>query len=275
MPDEFSRSRVRRSLLALGASAAAVIVLLALLPGLGSLRAAFAGAEPGWLVLGAVLEVLSCASYVLVFRFVFCDRMRWRTSAEIGLSECAANSLLSVGGAGGLALGAWILRRGGVPGGEIARRTVAFFLLTSLANVGFLALAGVALASGVLSGPAQRPARDRPGAGRRSARSSWHWPPGPQHTRSQRARGGRRWRRPCGRWRTASTRPWRCCARASRRSRSDRPATCSSTSPCSPCAFRPSATRCRPSPSCSSPTSSASSAAWSRFREGSAGSTSA
>ena len=79
--------------------------------------------------------------------------MRWRTSAEIGLSECAANSLLSVGGAGGLALGAWILRRGGVPGGEIARRTVAFFLLTSLANVGFLALAGFALATGVLTGP--------------------------------------------------------------------------------------------------------------------------
>ena len=153
MPDEFSRSRVRRSLLALGGSAAAVVVLLALLPGLSSLRAAFAGAEPGWLVLGAVLEALSCASYVIVFRFVFCARMRWRTSAEIGLSECAANSLLSVGGAGGLALGAWIMRRGGVPGGEIARRTVAFFLLTSLANFGFLALAGVAVATGLLSGP--------------------------------------------------------------------------------------------------------------------------
>ena len=79
--------------------------------------------------------------------------MRWRTSAEIGLSEQAANSLLSVGGAGGLALGAWILRRGGVPGGEIARRTVAFFLLTSLANVGFLALGGIALLSGAVSGP--------------------------------------------------------------------------------------------------------------------------
>jgi uncharacterized membrane protein YbhN (UPF0104 family) len=53
-------------------------------------------------------------------------------------------------------LGAWILRRGGVPGGQIARRTVAFFLLTSLANVGFLALGGLALATGVLSGPSDR-----------------------------------------------------------------------------------------------------------------------
>jgi uncharacterized membrane protein YbhN (UPF0104 family) len=133
-----------------------VIALLALLPGLSSLRDAFAGAEPGWLVLGVVLELLSCASYVLVFRGVFCQRLSWRTSVEIGLSEQAANSLLSVGGAGGLVLGAWILRRGGVPTGHIARRTVAFFLVTSLANVGFLALAGLALALGLVEGPSHR-----------------------------------------------------------------------------------------------------------------------
>ena len=66
------------------------------------------------------------------------------------MSELAANSVLSVGGAGGLALGAWILRRGGLPSGYIARRTVAFFLLTSLANVSFLALGGVGLATGLL-----------------------------------------------------------------------------------------------------------------------------
>lgn len=90
---------------------------------------------------------------MVVFRGVFCKRLSWRTSAEIGLSELAADSLLSVGGAGGLALGAWILRRGGVPAGEIARRTIAFFLLTSLASVGFLVLGGLVLLSGLLSGP--------------------------------------------------------------------------------------------------------------------------
>jgi uncharacterized membrane protein YbhN (UPF0104 family) len=78
--------------------------------------------------------------------------MSWRTSSEIGLSELAANSLLSVGGAGGLALGAWILRRGGMDTGHIARRTVAFFLLTSLVNVTFLIVGGLGLATGLLSG---------------------------------------------------------------------------------------------------------------------------
>ena len=42
--------------------------------------------------------------------------------------------------------------RGGLAADFIAHRTVAFFLLTSLANVGFLALGGVALATGVLHG---------------------------------------------------------------------------------------------------------------------------
>ena len=152
LPEEFSASRLRKSLLILGAVAVAVVAVVVLVPGLASLRDSFRGAEPGWLAVAALLQVLSCASYVLAFRAVFCQRMSWRTSAEIGLSELGANSVLSVGGAGGLALGAWILRRGGVDAGHIARRTVAFFLLTSLVNVGFLALGGVALATGVLPG---------------------------------------------------------------------------------------------------------------------------
>ena len=152
LPDEFSASRLRRSLLLLAAVVVVVVAAIVLLPGLGSLRSRFMGARPEWLALAAVLQLGSCAGYVLVFRGVFCRRMSWRTSTEIGLSELAANSVFSIGGAGGLALGAWILRRGGLAGSFIARRTVAFFLLTSLANVSFLALGGLALATGVLNG---------------------------------------------------------------------------------------------------------------------------
>src|SRR3954451_1382244 len=152
LPDEFSPSRLRRSLVLLAAVVLAVVAVVVLVPGLGSLREKFMGAQPGWLALAVVLQLGSCAAYVLVFRGVFCRRMSWRTSTEIGLSELAANSVFSIGGAGGLALGAWILRRGGLAAAFIARRTVAFFLLTSLANVGFLALGGVALPTGVLTG---------------------------------------------------------------------------------------------------------------------------
>jgi uncharacterized membrane protein YbhN (UPF0104 family) len=152
LPDDFSPSRLRRSLLILGAIVIVVVAAIVLVPGLGSLRERFDGAKPGWLVFAAVLQLGSCFSYVLVFRGVFCRHMSWVTSTEIGLSELAANSVLSVGGAGGLALGAWILRRGGLAKDFIARRTIAFFLITSVTNVGFLVLGGAALASGVLNG---------------------------------------------------------------------------------------------------------------------------
>jgi uncharacterized membrane protein YbhN (UPF0104 family) len=152
LPDEFSASRLRRSLVLVAAVVLVIVAAVVLVPGLGSLRERFMGAQPGWLALAVVLQLGSCASYVLVFRGVFCRRMSWRTSTEIGLSELAANSVFSIGGAGGLALGAWILRRGGLAADFIAHRTVAFFLLTSLANVTFLGLGGVALATGLLSG---------------------------------------------------------------------------------------------------------------------------
>jgi uncharacterized membrane protein YbhN (UPF0104 family) len=152
LPDEFSASRLRRSIAIVVGIVLAIAAAIVLLPGLDSLRDRFTGAQPGWLVVAAVLELASCASYVLVFRGVFCDRMSWRTSAEIGLSELAANSLFNVGGAGGLALGAWIMRRGGLPADFIAKRTVAFFLITSLANIGFLAIGGIGLATGILHG---------------------------------------------------------------------------------------------------------------------------
>ncbi len=152
LPDEFSPSRLRRSLAVLAGIVFVVVAAVALVPGLGSLRERFMGAQPGWLAFAALLQLGSCGAYVLAFRGVFCRRMSWRTSTEIGLSELAANSVFSIGGAGGLALGAWILRRGGLAADFIAHRTVAFFLLTSLANVTFLGLGGVALATGLLGG---------------------------------------------------------------------------------------------------------------------------
>jgi uncharacterized membrane protein YbhN (UPF0104 family) len=152
LPEEFSVSRLKRSVAIVAGIVLVLAAAIVLLPGLDSLRDRFNGAQPGWLAVAAGLEVASCASYVLVFRGVFCDRMSWRTSTEIGLAELAANSLFSVGGAGGLALGAWILRRGGLPRSYIAHRTVAFFLITSCANVAFLAIGGIGLATRILHG---------------------------------------------------------------------------------------------------------------------------
>ena len=61
-------------------------------------------------------------------------------------------SLVPASGAGGLALGAWVLHRGGMDGARIARRSVAFFLIKSGVNFLAVAVIGAALAVG-LFGP--------------------------------------------------------------------------------------------------------------------------
>jgi uncharacterized protein (TIRG00374 family) len=129
-----------------------VALLISTLPGLDEVRDRFANAEPGWLIALFFLEVASCLSYVVAFRGVFCTRLGWRFSYEIGMAEQGTNVLVPAGGVGGLALGAWALRQGGMSTDRIARRSVAFFVLTSAPNFLCAALFGLALATGVLPG---------------------------------------------------------------------------------------------------------------------------
>ncbi|HWX96538.1 MAG TPA: lysylphosphatidylglycerol synthase domain-containing protein [Solirubrobacteraceae bacterium] len=152
-PPNLDRRHIRRRLLALGAVIVVVVAVITLVPGLASLRDRFSHAQPGWLVLGCVLKVLSGLSYVAVFRSVFCRRLSWRLSTEIGLSELGANAVVPTGGVGGLALGAWALRRAGMGTDRIARRSVAFFFLTSVPNVVGVIVLGLGMALGVFEGP--------------------------------------------------------------------------------------------------------------------------
>ena len=150
MPREFEPRRLLRRALQVGAAIAVIVAIVALAPGLGEVRSKLEGARPGWIALAVALEALSCASYVVMFKPMFCPRMPWRTSWEIGLSELAMGSIVPASGAGGLALGAWILREGGMPGDQIARRSVAFFLIKSSANFVAVATIGTLLALGLL-----------------------------------------------------------------------------------------------------------------------------
>jgi uncharacterized protein (TIRG00374 family) len=156
LPDQpnLDRKHIRRRLLGLAALIVVVVAVITLVPGLAELRSRFADAKPGWLLVGCLLKVLSGLSYVAAFRAVFCRRMSWRLSTEIGLSELGANAILPTGGVGGLALGVWALRRTGMSTDRIARRTVAFFFLTSVPNVVGVIVIGLGMAVGILEGPA-------------------------------------------------------------------------------------------------------------------------
>jgi uncharacterized protein (TIRG00374 family) len=151
-PEQLSSHRVRTRLIFLLALVIVVVVVVTLLPGLGTLRSRLSHAKPEWLLLGVALKLLSGVGYVAVFRAIFCRRMSWRVSYQIGMAELGANALIPTGGAGGLALGAWALKRGGMQTEDIARRTVAFFLLTSVPNVLGVIVLGLGLAIGVFGG---------------------------------------------------------------------------------------------------------------------------
>jgi uncharacterized membrane protein YbhN (UPF0104 family) len=131
-----------------------LVGIVVLAPGLGEARRHLGNADPGWLAVAVGLEFLSSWSYVLLFRPVFCRRMSWRSASEISWAELGMGSIVPASGAGGLALGAWILRRSGMPGEQIARRSVAFFLLKSLVNWVAVFVIGALFAVGVL-GPHQ------------------------------------------------------------------------------------------------------------------------
>jgi len=145
-----------RHLLVRVAEITAVIAVIGLaitaLPGLDEVRGRLQGVDPVWIVALVAAEIASCGGYVLVFRSTFCSQMSWGLSYDIAMAELAANSLLPAGGAGGLALGVWALRQAGMPTGHIARRTVAFFIVTSAANFFALVLVGIGVFVGIVAG---------------------------------------------------------------------------------------------------------------------------
>jgi uncharacterized membrane protein YbhN (UPF0104 family) len=111
MPNELEPRRLARRTAQIVAVLAVVGLILVLAPGLGSVRELLTEARPEWVALAVAFEALSCVSYVLMFRPVFCQSMPWRTSWEIGLLGPDLSPWLTVVPAAGalLVIGAVLL----------------------------------------------------------------------------------------------------------------------------------------------------------------------
>ncbi len=128
-----------------------VVGLLLAVPGLHSVGHEIEHMDFGWQVLAVVLEILSCVGYIVAFLQVF-ERSPIRFGARVALAELAFGAAVSLGGAGSIAVGAWLLvERGGKPS-RVAERSAVLFLLTSAINVLTLAAAGIAVWVGILPG---------------------------------------------------------------------------------------------------------------------------
>jgi uncharacterized membrane protein YbhN (UPF0104 family) len=131
------------------------VVLAVLLVGIGlaipNLRSVLnraVNASWGWLVLGLALELASCIGYVGVVRLVL-RRGPAGVVRRLAWAEMAFGAVVPVGGAGGLAVGAWAMRTWGAPWSRVANRSAVIFLLTSAVNAAVLGLAGIGVALGI------------------------------------------------------------------------------------------------------------------------------
>ena len=149
LPQEFQSRSIRRRGVEAIAALTVVVLIFVLAPGLGEVRDKLEGADPAWLALGVIFEGLSFGSYLVMFGPIFCTGLSRRRIWQIGGSELAMGSLIPASGAGGLALGAWVLHRGGMDGRRIGRRSVAFFLIKSGVNFLAVAVLGVLMALGI------------------------------------------------------------------------------------------------------------------------------
>ena len=144
--------RLRNGLISLAILVAMVIGLLLAVPGLHGVEDAVTDMKVGWLAVAVILEILSCLGYVLAFLQVF-DRAPVRFGARVALSQLAFGAAISLGGAGSVALGGWLLVERGAPLQRVAERSGVLFLLTSAINVITFAGAGLLLATDLVPGP--------------------------------------------------------------------------------------------------------------------------
>ncbi len=142
----------------------AVIVLVLLgsiyflfpkLVGLSGAMSKLDDADPVWIGVAIGFNIVAYATYIALFKAVVGGdalRLRWVETYEINMAGVAATLLFSAGGAGGIAVTYWALRKAGMARRDVARRMVAFvslhYAFYPLALIAF----GVLLRTGVLNG---------------------------------------------------------------------------------------------------------------------------
>jgi uncharacterized protein (TIRG00374 family) len=142
----------------LAASLAAMYYLLPQLAGLQDTWHRIEDGSPYWMLLALLFTLGMFAGYVMMFRGVFGraetrQRIGWRESYQITMAGLAASRIFAAGGAGGLVLMAWALRRAGMRRREVADKTLSFLILTYFPYVVALIVCGLGLRLGLFPGP--------------------------------------------------------------------------------------------------------------------------
>ncbi len=119
-------------------------------------------ADPVWITIALGFNLMSFAAYIALFRGILGgravsrqvgERLDWSTSYQITLAGLAATRLFSAGGAGGIAITYWALRRAGMEARQAASRMVAFLVLLYTVYLLAVVICGICLRVGLFAGP--------------------------------------------------------------------------------------------------------------------------
>ena len=125
------------------------------LVGLGDALSRLDDADALWIAVAIGFNVIAIATYIALFKAVVGGKvlpLSWRETYEVNMAGVAATRLFSAGGAGGIALTYWALRKAGMPRHDVGRRMVAFLALQYAFYPVALIVCGILLRTGVLPG---------------------------------------------------------------------------------------------------------------------------
>jgi uncharacterized protein (TIRG00374 family) len=135
----------------------AIYFLFPSLVGLEDALGKLSDANLTWVGVALGFGVVMFATYIALFRGVVGADvlpLKWQEAYQINMAGLAATRLFSAGGAGGIALTYWALRKAGMERRESACRMVAFLALQYLFYPLALIVFGVLLRTGVMHGKA-------------------------------------------------------------------------------------------------------------------------
>jgi uncharacterized protein (TIRG00374 family) len=147
--------RLIQTMLLIAAVLVGVYFLFPKLVGLSDALSKLDDADPVWIAVAIGFNLVAIATYIALFKAVVGGdalRLTWGETYEINMAGVAATLIFSAGGAGGIALTYWALRKAGMPRHEVGRRMVAFLSLHYIFYPFALIIFGVLLRTGVLEG---------------------------------------------------------------------------------------------------------------------------
>jgi uncharacterized protein (TIRG00374 family) len=151
----FTRRRLIQTLVVVVALLIGIYFLFPRLVGLGNALGKLDDASPLWIAVAIGFNIVAFGTYIALFKAVVGGdalRFSWRETYEINMAGLAATLLFSAGGAGGIVLTFWALRKAGMRRHDVARRMVAFLTLHYAFYPLALILFGILLRTGVLHG---------------------------------------------------------------------------------------------------------------------------